>query len=83
MTPDGRLRPDAVSAGPGNSRERAHAVTYQAVSHLGWVWVCLGQPRADPPPFSEWDGQRFSVPSTAVRTASGRRGRAPSRTFWT
>lgn len=38
---------------------RAHAVTYRAVAHLGWVWVCLGEPRCDPPPFPEWADARF------------------------
>ena len=38
---------------------KAHALTFHAQVRLGWVWVCLGTPRADPPPFPEWDDPGF------------------------
>jgi phenylpropionate dioxygenase-like ring-hydroxylating dioxygenase large terminal subunit len=37
----------------------ARAVTYRAVERYGWVWVSLGRPERDVPPFAEWDDPAF------------------------
>ena len=38
---------------------KARAIAYHAKEHLGFVWVCLGVPKADPPPFPEFGDPRF------------------------
>lgn len=41
--------------------EKARAVTYQVREHLGFVWVCLGEPNAEPPAFDEANDPRFRL----------------------
>ena len=38
---------------------RARVTTYRAVERHGLIWVCLGEPRAEPPPFPEWADPAF------------------------
>lgn len=38
---------------------RARVTTYRAVERYGWIWVCLGEPIRDVPPFAEWDDPAF------------------------
>ena len=38
---------------------KARVKTYRAVACHGLVWVSLGEPARDPPPFPEWDQSAF------------------------
>jgi phenylpropionate dioxygenase-like ring-hydroxylating dioxygenase large terminal subunit len=37
----------------------ARARVYQAQEKYGWIWVCLGNPEKDIPPFEQWDDGSF------------------------
>ena len=39
--------------------ERAQVKTYQVQERYGWIWVCLGEPGNEIPPFPEWDKDDF------------------------
>jgi len=49
-----------IPAHPGQTRPgtpvsgKAHIVPYHTAERYGLVWVCLGQPAQDVPPFPEW-----------------------------
>ncbi len=50
-----------IPAHPGQSSPQKAAVkTYQAQERYGLVWVSLGEPKQDIPPFPEWEDARFS-----------------------
>jgi phenylpropionate dioxygenase-like ring-hydroxylating dioxygenase large terminal subunit len=50
----------AIPAHPGQKPPaKAMVTTYRATVRYGLVWVCLGEPRADVPPFPEWDAPGF------------------------
>ncbi len=38
---------------------RARVKTYHARERYGWIWVSLGEPTRDVPPFAEWDQPEF------------------------
>ncbi len=38
---------------------KARAATYHACEHVGYVWVCLGEPQGDPPPARHFHDERF------------------------
>lgn len=37
----------------------AHVKTYLAREKYNWIWVCLGEPTQDIPPFAQWDDPSF------------------------
>ncbi len=38
---------------------KAHVKVYKAQERYGWIWVTLGQPEHDIPPFTQWDDSSF------------------------
>lgn len=40
---------------------KARAQVYQVRERYRLLWVCLGEPRGDLPPFPEWDSSRFGL----------------------
>lgn len=59
-TYDGSGRCVRIPALPGHTPpDRARVKTYHVCERYGLVWVCLGQPEREPPPFPEWSDGRF------------------------
>lgn len=44
---------------PPPKRSRACVQTFHVQERYGFVWVCLGTPQKDVPPFSEWDDPNY------------------------
>ena len=49
-----------IPAHPGQAPPtKARVKTYQAQERYGLIWVSLGQPAHDIPPFAQWDDERY------------------------
>jgi len=49
-----------IPAHPGQAPPtKARVKTYQAQERYGLIWVSLGQPAHDVPPFAQWDDERY------------------------
>jgi phenylpropionate dioxygenase-like ring-hydroxylating dioxygenase large terminal subunit len=65
------LMPAAAQEKP---MKKARAIAHRVVERYGFVWVCLGTPERDVPPFPEWDDSSYKkVMSGPYRFKSGYR----------
>ncbi|MBW4435510.1 MAG: aromatic ring-hydroxylating dioxygenase subunit alpha [Pleurocapsa minor GSE-CHR-MK-17-07R] len=39
--------------------DKARVQTYHVQEKYGWIWVCMGTPSHEIPPFAEWDQEEF------------------------